>query len=83
MNCGTYPPDLSKKISMYFIRTTSGTVQVPYTLDEAHEILPPYFDFGILNSHPLFMLSQMLTKVKIVILYICLNQKKMLIKIKI
>ena len=65
MNCGAYPPDLSSKLSMYFIRTTPGTVQVPYTLDEAHEILPPYFDFGMLNSHPLFMLSQMLTKVRL------------------
>ena len=63
MNCGSYPPDLSTKLCIYFIRTSPGTVQAPYTLEEAHDILPPYFDFGLLNSHPLFMLSQALNKI--------------------
>lgn len=63
MHFGTYPPDINTKISMFFLRTTPGTVQVPGSIDEANNILPQYFDFGILNSHPLFMLSQMLTKI--------------------
>jgi hypothetical protein len=63
MNLGTYPPDISTKLSMYFLRTTPGTVVLPNSLDEANQTLNLYFDFGLLNSHPLFMLSQMLTKV--------------------
>ena len=63
MHCGTYPSNLSSKVSIYFLRTTPGTVNLPNNFEEAHEVLPQYFDFGILNSHPLFLLSQMLTKV--------------------
>ncbi len=63
MNCGTYPPDISTKLSMFFLRTTPGIVTLPNSMDEANNILNAYFDYGFLNSHPLFMLSQMLTKV--------------------
>jgi hypothetical protein len=38
-------------------------VPVPNTLDEAETTLPEYFDYGILNAHPLYMLNQVLTKV--------------------
>lgn len=70
MHCGTYPSDISSKLSMFFLRTTPGTVQLPNSLEEAHQILPQYFDFGILNSHPLFMLSQTLAKVKFKLIFI-------------
>lgn len=63
MNLGTYPPDISSKLSMFFLRTTPGIVTLPNSMDEANNILNAYFDYGFLNSHPLFMLSQMLTKV--------------------
>lgn len=63
MHCNTYPPDLSQKLSVFFLRTTPGIVPVPNTLNEARLSLPQYFDFGLLNSHPLFMLSQVLNKV--------------------
>ena len=69
MHCGTYPSDINSKLSMFFLRTTVGAVQLPNNLEEAHLSLPQYFDFGILNSHPLFMLSQTLTKV-IILLYL-------------
>lgn len=62
MYYGIYPPSLSSKICIFFLRTTPGTVTLPMTMGEAIEIMPQFFDFGILNSHPLFMLSQMLNK---------------------
>lgn len=63
MYCGTYPSDISSKMSMFFLRTTPGAVHLPISLEEAHLTLPHYFDFGILNSHPLLLLNQTLTKV--------------------
>lgn len=79
MHCGTYPSDISSKICIYFLRTTSGTVNLPISLDEAHLTLPQYFDFGMLNSHPLFMLSQTLNKVYKNIFYFLHLNKKILI----
>ncbi len=58
-----YPPNINNKLSMYFLRNSSGMVPVPNTLDEADVVLTPYFDYGLLNSHPLYMLNQVLTKV--------------------
>lgn len=75
MNCGTYPPDISSKLTIYFLRTSAGTVQVPNSLEEAETILPSFFDYGILNSHPLFMLNQMLTKVNFKFKFIILIHK--------
>jgi len=63
MHYGTYPPDINSKLSMFFLRTTPGAIMLPNNLEEAHQILPNYFEFGLLNSHPLYMLSQLLTKV--------------------
>ncbi len=48
---------------MYFLRNTSGMVPVPNTVEESDQTLPQYFDYGLLNSHPLYMLNQVLTKV--------------------
>lgn len=63
MCCGNYPTDISSKKCVFFLRTTPGTVMLPTTLDEANLTLSHYFDFGIFNLHPLFMLGQTLTKV--------------------
>ncbi len=63
MHCGKYPSDISSQLCIYFLRNTTGAVTVPFNLDEANNTMPKYFDFGILNSHPLFMLNQILTKV--------------------
>lgn len=65
MYCGTYPPDINSKLTIFFLRTSHGTVQAPNSIEEADIILPSFFDYGILNSHPLFMLNQILTKVNI------------------
>ena len=58
-----YPVNTNNEKSIYFLRNTSGMVPVPNTLDEAETTLPEYFDYGILNAHPLYMLNQVLTKV--------------------
>ncbi len=63
MYYNSYPTDLSSKMSVFFMRTTPGTVPVPNNLNEARQTLPQFFDFGLLNSHPLFLLSQLLNKV--------------------
>lgn len=63
MSYGVYPSDLSNKLSVFFLRTTPGIVLLPNSHDEADLVLPQFFDFGLLNSHPLFMLNQMLTKI--------------------
>ena len=63
MHYGTQLPDISNKLCMYFLRARPGTFSVPGTADEANDVLSYFFDYGILNSHPLFMLTQMLTKV--------------------
>ncbi len=63
MHCGTYPSDISSQVCIYFLRNTPGAVPVPNSQNDANNTLPKYFDFGILNSHPLYTLNQMLTKV--------------------
>lgn len=65
IHCKMYPPDINNKLSMYFLRNTAGMVPVFNTLDEARTVLPQYFDYGLLNSHPLYLLNQVLTKVKL------------------
>ena len=60
---GVYPSDLTNKMSVFFLRTTPGIVPLPNSFDETDVVLPHFFDFGLLNSHPLFMLNQMLTKI--------------------
>lgn len=68
MSCGSYPSDISSKQCMFFLRTTPGTVLLPTSIEEAHLTLSQYFDFGIINLHPLFMLSQNLNKVILIII---------------
>lgn len=63
MHCGTYPSDITSQVCIYFLRNTPGAVPVPISQSDANNTLPKHFDFGVLNSHPLYMLNQMLTKV--------------------
>jgi len=63
MHCGTYPSDISSQVCIYFLRNTPGAVPVPISQNDANNTLPRHFDFGILNSHPLYTLNQILTKV--------------------
>jgi len=63
MHCGTYPSNISSQMCIYFLRNSPGAVPVPLGLEDACHSLPKLFDFGILNSHPLYTLNQMLSKV--------------------
>lgn len=63
MHCGTYPSNISSQLCIYFLRNSPGAVPVPISQNDACSNLPKYFDFGILNSHPLYTLNQMLSKI--------------------
>lgn len=58
-----YPVNTNNNKSVYFLRNTSGMVPVPNTVEEAELTMSEFFDYGILNAHPLYMLNQVLTKV--------------------
>ncbi|XP_067660223.1 dynein axonemal heavy chain 10-like [Haliotis asinina] len=57
------PEEVADQDSVYFLRNTTGMVPLPNTLDEANEMLPGYFEFGLLNGHSLVMLEQIITQV--------------------
>ena len=58
-----YPVNSNNNVGIYFLRNSPGMVPVPNSIEEAESVLPEYFDYGILNAHPLYMLNQVLTKV--------------------
>ncbi|XP_070572584.1 dynein axonemal heavy chain 10-like isoform X2 [Ptychodera flava] len=60
---GHLPEEVSEQDCVYFIRNTPGMVELPNTLEEANDMLPKYFEFGILNGHSLVMLEQIITQV--------------------
>ncbi|XP_071826175.1 dynein axonemal heavy chain 10-like isoform X2 [Apostichopus japonicus] len=60
---GHIPEEVAVDDCVYFIRNTPGMVDLPNTIDEAHEILPQFFEYGILNGHSLVMLEQIITQV--------------------
>ena len=66
---GHIPEEVAEDDCVYFIRNTPGMVDLPNTIDEAHEILPKFFEFGILNGHSLVMLEQVITQVLYGVLY--------------
>ncbi|PIK48528.1 putative dynein heavy chain 10, axonemal isoform X3 [Apostichopus japonicus] len=59
---GHIPEEVAVDDCVYFIRNTPGMVDLPNTIDEAHEILPQFFEYGILNGHSLVMLEQIITQ---------------------
>ncbi|CAM4781636.1 unnamed protein product [Rotaria magnacalcarata] len=58
-----YPSNLSKKNCVYFLRTTSGTVHTPSSMEDADKTMVKYFDYGLLNGHTLHLLANTLNKV--------------------
>lgn len=58
------PEEFADHDSMYFIRNTPGMVPLPNTKEEALEILPNYFEMGILNGHSLVMLEHVIAQVR-------------------
>ena len=60
---GEFPKSTNLEHFIHFVRTTEGTVPLPATFEEACEILPSYFEIGVLTGHSLSMLEQLLTQV--------------------
>ncbi|XP_064619187.1 dynein axonemal heavy chain 10-like isoform X2 [Lineus longissimus] len=68
------PEKVAEVDCIYFLRNTPGMVPLPNTIEEANDMLPSYFEMGILNGHSLVMLEQVITKVYMPIL--SFNQHK-------
>ena len=64
VSCANVPDLRSQTNAFYFLRTTTGPVPLPSTIDEANEIMPSLFEFGLLNENDtLLMLDQLLHNV--------------------
>ncbi|CAF0991421.1 unnamed protein product, partial [Didymodactylos carnosus] len=59
----SYPPNITQKICVYFLRTSAGTIPVPPSYEEADKSMTKYLDYGLLNGHTLHLLANTLTKV--------------------
>ena len=59
-----YPSNLSQKNCAYFLRTTSGTIPVPLSTEDADITMIKYLDYGLLNGHTLHLLADILNKVR-------------------
>ncbi|XP_076453104.1 dynein axonemal heavy chain 10-like [Babylonia areolata] len=57
------PEEVTDENCLYFLRNTPGMVPLPNSIEEANEMLPAYFEFGILNGHSLIMLEQIIGQV--------------------
>jgi hypothetical protein len=61
----SYPSNLSQKNCVYFLRTTPGTIPAPSSIEDADNTMIKYLDFGLLNGHTLYLLADILNKVRI------------------
>ena len=69
VSCDTVPAQSDESNAVYFMRTTTGPVPLPSSIDEAHELMPSLFEFGSLNeSATLLMLDQLLHNVYLPVL---------------
>ncbi|CAH1233746.1 DNAH10 [Branchiostoma lanceolatum] len=57
------PEELADQDCVFFLRNVLGTVDCPNDIDEANEMLPKQFEFGILNGHSLVMLEHIISQV--------------------
>ena len=57
------PEEVIDENCVYFLRNTPGMVPLPNSIEEANEMLPSFFEFGILNGHSLIMLEQIIGQV--------------------
>jgi len=48
---------------VYFVRNLAGVIPVPNDLDEANTTLSTHVESGVLNSHSLSSLEQMISQV--------------------
>lgn len=58
------PLDIMEKDFVYFVRSTTGEVPMPNTVEDAEEILPIYFSFGYSNCNTLVMIELLLGQVQ-------------------
>ncbi|KAL3856163.1 hypothetical protein ACJMK2_010948 [Sinanodonta woodiana] len=57
------PEEFIEQECVYFLRNTPGMVALPNSLEEALQMLPGFFEFGLLNGHSLVMLEHIITQV--------------------
>ncbi|PVD32839.1 hypothetical protein C0Q70_08286 [Pomacea canaliculata] len=57
------PEEVIEESCIYFLRNSPGMVPLPNSIEEANEMLPLYFEFGLLNGHSLVMLEQIISQV--------------------
>ena len=57
------PEEFADQDSVYFIRNIPGMVPLPNNKEEAKEMLPGYFETGLLNGHSLVMLEHIISQV--------------------
>ncbi|TKS80370.1 Dynein heavy chain 10, axonemal [Collichthys lucidus] len=58
-----YPKRFLKSSAFYFIRNTNETIDEPADMNEANDLMPRLFDFGLFNGDPLFVLRNSLANV--------------------
>ena len=59
------PEEFADQDCVYFIRNTPGMVPLPNSQEEANELLPQYFETGLLNGHSLVMLEHIISQVNL------------------
>ncbi|XP_071945421.1 dynein axonemal heavy chain 10-like [Antedon mediterranea] len=65
---GHVPDAATEQESVYFLRNTPGMVELPATISEASEMLPMFFEIGVLNGNSLVMMEQIISQVYIPLL---------------
>ena len=61
---GHIPEEVAGEDCVFFIRNTPGMVELPSTIEEANNMLPNFFEYGVLNGHSLVMLEQIISQVR-------------------
>lgn len=63
--CFKHLPEDVTTVGFYFIRTQLDPVPIPSSAEEAANLLPKYFETGIINHKPLNVLEKMLKHIYI------------------
>ncbi|KAL5017096.1 hypothetical protein ScPMuIL_006685 [Solemya velum] len=57
------PEEETDQDSVYFLRNSPGMVPLPNSMEEAAQMLPAFFETGLLNGHSLIMLEHVICQV--------------------
>ncbi|XP_076363131.1 dynein heavy chain at 89D isoform X2 [Tachypleus tridentatus] len=61
--CSGLPPEEALNYNcVYLLRSSSDPVTEPSTVEEAKELMPKFFDIGLLNGHAVLMMYQVISK---------------------